>query len=93
MSLKDDIEMVLEDAYWIGSDAAKNKREAEPSMLIARGYADRILALIAEALLSSQAVAAGAAEIDSMRPYNVMDDARFVIEAALAAAGLTNDPA
>ena len=50
---------------------------------------DAILRYVREAMLSEEAVEAGAAEIDSMRPYNVMDDAQFVIEAALAAAGIT----
>ena len=54
MSLKDDIEMVLEDAYWIGSDAAKGRREDDSSVLIARGYTDRIIALVREALLNPE---------------------------------------
>ena len=46
MTLREDIAMVLEDAYWLGSDAAIGRCEDDSSMLIARGYTDRIMAHI-----------------------------------------------
>ena len=105
MTLREDIAMVLEDAYWLGSDAARGRREAESSMLIARGYTDRIMALIAEAMLSDEAVDAhltrtwGWYDYDKGLWYDdapedvkegARDDARHGVEGALAAAGVTD---
>ena len=100
MTLREDIAMVLEDAYWLGNDAARGRREAESSMLIARGYTDRIMALIAEAMLSEEAVEAVAycGELfpgwakDTMTKEHreaSIGHARQQVNAALAAAGMT----
>ena len=64
MTLREDIAMVLEDAYWLGSDAAIGRCEDDSSMLIARGYTDRIMAHI-DRLLAERGIDA---MLDAVHP-------------------------